>query len=438
MKTNLRFSPTVRRLLTVGGIGILIISSFLLGNVTGYLSHSAMAADEPSEFKIFWEAWDLVQQHFVDQDKIDVKQMTYGAIDGMLSTLGDEGHTSFLSPDAAEMEQSRLEGSFEGIGAYVSEEDGNITIVAPISGSPAEAAGILAGDIVLAVDGEPVDGLSLNQVIDKIRGPANTQVVLTVLHPESEETADITVVRKKIELDSVNWSVIPGTNLAFLEITQFAADTGDELEKALREILETQVEDQPIQGIVLDLRNNPGGYLREAIRVGSQFLRSGNIILMEADAEKNTTVYRSEGRGYAREIPIVVLINEGTASAGEITAGAIKENGRGQLVGQTTFGTGTVLTPFRLSDGSVLRLGVSNWLTPEGNLIKGQGIAPDFEVEQAASTPLLNPTEISSMTEEEVQASEDTQFLRALEMLNPSADSAASTNSRSGRNGNGR
>lgn len=433
MKTNQVFSRSLRRAFGIGLIGLLILGSFALGNVTGYLSHSALAAEEPAEFKVFWEAWDLVHAHFVDQDKINLQEMTYGAIEGMIGTLGDEGHTSFLSPDAAEMEESRLEGSFEGIGAYVSMEEGSVTIVAPISGSPAEAAGVLAGDIILAVDGELVEGLSLNQVIDKIRGPANTKVILTVLHPDSDETEEITVVRQKIELDSVSWSVIPGTNLAFLEITQFAADTGDELQKALREILETQVEDQPIQGIILDLRNNPGGYLREAIRVGSQFIDSGDIILMEADAEKNTTVYRSEGRGYAREIPIVVLINEGTASAGEITAGAIQENGRGQLVGQTTFGTGTVLTPFRLSDGSVLRLGVSNWLTPEGNLIKGQGIGPDHMVDLPADTPLLNPTEIASMTEEEVMESEDQQFLLALELLIKPGDSAASTVDRRSR-----
>ncbi|RME50028.1 MAG: S41 family peptidase, partial [Caldilineae bacterium] len=404
----------LRRILAASLIVLLMSGSFVAGGVTVSLARTAAAAEQPAEFDVFWEAWDLVVAHFVDRDKIDFKAMTYGAIEGMLASLGDEGHTTFLPPEAVEQHQTSLEGAFEGIGAYVSMEGDQVTIVAPIDGSPAEAAGILAGDIILAVDGESIAGLTLNQVIAKIRGPAFSPVVLTVLHPDAEEPVDIVIVRQRIELNSVSWSMIPGTNAAYLEITQFAADTGQELAQALLEIDARKSAGEPVEALVLDLRNNPGGYLREAIKVASQFLPKGEIILQEADAEGNVNVYRSRGWGYAREIPLVVLINQGTASAGEITAGAIKENARGLLIGETTFGTGTVLNQFNLSDGSAILLGVTNWLTPQGNLIKGQGITPDVAVELESSVRQVNARTLRGLTPAEVLASEDVQFLEAL------------------------
>jgi carboxyl-terminal processing protease len=409
---------SMRRWFTTAFVGMLIVLSFLAGHITGYGARPVQAAEEPREFSVFWEAWEVVVAHFVDRDKIDYAQMTYGAISGMLSTLGDDGHTTFLSPEAVKMEQSRLEGAFEGIGAYVSMEEGQVKIVAPISGSPAEEAGILPGDVILAVDGESVQELSLNQVINRIRGPANTEVTLKVRHPNAMESVEITIVRQRIEIDSVSWSLVPDSDIAYVKLTQFANDTGAELENALQEIINTRVDGRPVAGLILDLRNNPGGYLREAIRVGSQFLPRDATILIESDADKNTSVHQSRGWfGYGRTIPIVVLINEGTASAGEITAGAIKENGRGILVGQTTFGTGTVLTQFNLSDGSAIRLGVTNWLTPDGNLIKGQGIEPNVLVEQPADTELLDADTLKRLTFQELLNTTDIQFLQAWELL---------------------
>lgn len=392
----------------------LMCGSFLAGGIT---TSSLRAAETPAEFKVFWEAWDLVLAHFVDQDKIDFTAMTYGAIEGMLATLGDEGHTTFLEPEALEQHESSLEGEFEGIGAYVSLENGNITIVSPIDGSPAEQAGILPGDVILAVDGENVQGRPLSQVISLIRGPADSEVVLTVLHPDALEAVEIVVVRGRIELDSVNWTMIPGTDLAYVQITQFAARTGEELEEALQAINGLADEGVVVEGLVLDLRNNPGGYLREAIRVNSQFLPRGEIILQEKDASGKVDSYRSRGRGYAREIPMVVLINTGTASAGEITAGALKENGRATLLGETTFGTGTVLNQFGLSDGSAILLGVTNWLTPQGNLIKGQGVAPDREIELSAGVVQLNARRLGEVEPDALWEIEDVQLLAAIQEM---------------------
>ncbi len=388
--------------------------AFVGGNISGFSIRSAMAAEErPSQFIIFWEAWDYVVAHFVDRERVDFAAMTYGAIEGMLASLGDEGHTTFLSPDAVRLHQTSLEGSFEGIGAYVSMEEGEVLIVAPIDGSPAEQAGILAGDVILEVDGNPVQGKSLDQVIFLVRGPANSEVVLTVRRPEVQEPLQVLITRARIEVPSVSWSPIPNTDISYIKISQFTASVDRELEIALREISEAQTN----QGIILDLRNNPGGFLQQAIQANSQFLPKGDLILIETDAHQNQTVHRSRGLGYAREMPLVVLINEGTASAGEITAGALKENERALLIGETTFGTGTVLNQFGLSDGSAILLGVTNWLTPDGNLIKGQGVTPDLEVTQPPSSKHVSAELLRDLTTDQFGMIEDDQFLKALEQL---------------------
>ncbi len=410
---------TAKRTLSAALMALLLFSAFAAGNVTGYLARPALAADdEPSEFAVFWEAWDLVLEYFVDQDRIDYRNMTYGAIQGMLDTLGDQNHTVFFSPETAEQMESGLEGSFEGIGAYVSLENDVFTIISPILGSPAEEAGILAGDIVLAVDGQDIAGMAEWEVISLIRGPAGTPVLLTVLHPEADEPVDVTVVRGRIDIDSVLWAKIPGTSLVHLQITQFAGDTGQELRNALEEIF-TPVDGTPhVSGIILDLRNNPGGYLQEALRVAYQFLPESQIILHEKDAKGQITTYRSQGKGLARDIPLVVLINPGSASAAEILAGALQENERAKLIGEATTGTGTVLRPFTLSDGSLLRLGVTNWLTPGYTLIKGHGIQPDVKIEQEATVEMISSVLLEEIDEGEMRTHEDRQFLAALRMLN--------------------
>ena len=399
------------------GFALILLLTFAAGNVTGWLTKPALAAQNPPEFAIFWEAWDLVIDNFVDRDKIDFQKMTYGAIEGMLNTLGDQNHTAFFTPEVAELQANALEGSFEGIGAHVSMENEQFMIVAPMRGSPAETAGILAGDIVVAVDGTPTEGMAEWEIIDKVRGPAGSVVVLTVLHPEATEPVEITVIRGRIELDSVTWSRIPQTDLAYLQITQFASDTNFELMNALREIQAAAEGAQPIRGLLLDLRNNPGGYLLEAVRVGSQFLDDGLVILHERDAEGNITTHYARGRGYARELPMVVLINNGSASAAEILAGALQENARAQLVGETTLGTGTVLQQFTLSNGSVMRLGVTNWLTPQFNLIKNQGIQPNSKITQTATTQLVDAVALEQLGDTKPWSTADRQFNAALLLL---------------------
>lgn len=391
-----------------------VVLAFMVGHVTGWFVRPALAAEAPPEFAVFWEAWDVVLNNFVDQDKIDFRRMTYGAIQGMLDTLGDSNHTVFFDPDTARLQENALEGSFEGIGAHVSLEGDQFTIISPIRGSPAEAAGLLPGDIVVAVDGTPTVDLPEWDIISRVRGPAGTSVVLTVLHPDAEAPVDITIVRGRIELQSVSWARIPGTALAYLQITQFAGDTNFELMRALRAMHTEADHGRPVRGIVLDLRNNPGGYLHEAVRVGGQFLASGQIVLHERDAKGRIQNHKVFGNGLARDIPMVVLINQGSASAAEILAGALQENGRAKLVGETTLGTGTVLHPFTLSDGSVIRLGVTNWLTPNFNLIKNQGIKPDIKVTQKVAVKLVDAMTLQELPETGVWPSADLQFNAAL------------------------
>lgn len=394
--------------------GGIVVLAFLLGHITGWFVRPALAADAPPEFAVFWEAWDLVLTHFVDQEKIDFQRMTYGAIQGMLNTLGDENHTVFFDPATARLQASALEGSFEGIGAHVSTENNQFTIVAPIRGSPAEAAGLLPGDIILAVDGVSVTGLPQWDVINRVRGPAGTSVVLTVLHPAAADPVDVTVTRARIELESVAWAWIPDTDIAYVQISQFAADTNHELIGALQAIRTEADRGRVVRGILLDLRNNPGGYLHEAIRVGGQFLESGQIVLHERNANGQTETHKAFGSGFARDLPLVVLINSGSASAAEILAGALQENGRANLIGETTLGTGTVLHSFTLSDGSVMRLGVTNWLTPEFHLIKNQGIQPDVKVTQNATVTLVDATTLQDLNETQAWRTDDLQFNAAL------------------------
>lgn len=397
-------------------VGVVVLA-FMLGHITGWFIRPALAAEAPPEFAVFWEAWDIVLNHFVDQDKIDFRRMTYGAIQGMLSTLGDNNHTVFFDPDTARLQENALEGSFEGIGAHVSMEGNQFTIVSPIRGSPAEAAGLLPGDVVVAVDGTPITDLPEWDIISRVRGPAGTSVILTVLHPDAAEPVDITIVRGHIEVQSVSWARIPGTALAYVQITQFAGDTNFELMRTLQAIRDATDHGQPVRGILLDLRNNPGGYLHEAVRVGGQFLARGQIVLHERDAKGQIQSHKVFGNGLARDLPIVVLINQGSASAAEILAGALQENGRAQLVGETTLGTGTVLHPFTLSDGSLIRLGVTNWLTPKFNLIKNQGIKPDINVAQKVSVQLVDATTLQELPKDGIWPTADQQFNAALFLL---------------------
>ena len=371
----------------------------------------AQAAGQPAKFDIFWQAWNIVHRDFVDQDALDMTELTYGAIRGMIAALGDEGHTSFLTPEEVVRHRSDSSGEYTGIGAQVGMEDGLPVIVAPFDGSPAEEAGIEAGDIIIEVDDEDVTAWPLNDVVEHIRGEAGTEVELTVLRPDEGKSLEIAITRGEIDSPTATWAMLPGTPVALIRLSQFSADATDELTTAIRE---AQV--AGATSLIMDVRNNPGGLLEQAVQVTSQFLKGGNVLQQE-DAAGRRQVFPVKRGGMATDIPMVVLVNRGSASSSEIFAGAMQDHERAIVVGETTFGTGTVLEPFPLSDGSALMLGTSQWLTAAGRLIRKQGVEPDVMVEIPMGTQWLSPSVIEDLTVEELLKSEDAQVLKALELL---------------------
>ncbi len=406
------------------GLFILISASFGAGLVVARAGlvgepEVVQAADRPDEFKVFWQAWDIIHRYFIDREVLQPDRLTYGAINGLIGSLGDEGHTRFLTPEEARRQKTDISGTFFGIGARVGIQEGLPVIVAPFDDSPADRAGLQAGDIIIEVDGEDVTMFSLNEVVSRIRGEKGTEVVLTIFRPDVSESLEIPIIRGEIDIPAANWALIPGTDVAVIRLIQFSGNLNEETRTAIR-----QARAAGATRLIVDVRNNPGGLLDQAIRVTSQFLTEGNVLLQE-DADGNRQEFPVRSGGIAPDIPLVVLINRGSASSAEIFAGAIQDHDRGQVVGETTFGTGTVLQPFELSDGSTLLLGTSQWLTPDGRLIRKQGIEPDVTVELPAGTNLLAPGEIKELSTTELLATEDAQLLKALELLEalPQAES---------------
>ncbi|MBI1882037.1 MAG: S41 family peptidase [Chloroflexi bacterium] len=369
------------------------------------------AADQPAEFEVFWQVWNIVQNHFVDREALDPTNLTYGAINGLIAALGDEGHTRFLTPKEVADQQTSISGKFYGIGAHVGVENGLPVIVAPFDGSPADKAGVRAGDIIIEVNGEDVTTLPLNEVVDRIRGEAGTEVTIAVFRPDANQSLEFKIIRAEINIPAALWAMVPGTKVAVIRMTQFSANLNDELVKSINEAKAAGAEQ-----LVVDVRNNPGGLLEQAVKVTSQFLKDGKVLLQE-DAQGHRETFEVKPGGIATDLPMVVLINRGSASAAEIFAGAIQDNKRGTVLGETTFGTGTVLQPFELDDGSGLLLGTSQWLTPNGRLIRKHGIEPDVAVDLPVGAALTTPPALEEMTQAELLKSEDSQLLKALEYL---------------------
>jgi carboxyl-terminal processing protease len=357
------------------------------------------------------EAWRDIRLHFVERAQLSPTTVTYGALSGMVDSLGDTGHSRFLSPELvkqlAELEKNR----FQGVGAEVRMKNGHVVIVAPLPGSPAMRAGLKPGDIILKVNGEDVAGQPLDQVVQRIGGPAGTVVALTILSPATERTREVRLTRAAITIHDVAWEQLPGTTLADVHLAGFNKDCGIELKKTLSDIAR-----QHLTGIVLDLRNNPGGLLDQAVDVASQFLASGHVLQIKNAAGKIKDVPVEHGV-VATTLPLVVLINEGTASAAEIVAGALQDAHRGPLVGEKTFGTGTVLGEFPLSDGSAILLAVEEWLTPSGHVIWHKGITPNVLVPLPENVNPVFPELERHWSAAQLRDTHDAQLLRAIELL---------------------
>lgn len=394
-----------------GGILINLSGGSVLARQFFPATECPETAEICSDFSVFWQAWDLARNNFVEPDAVVPSRMIEGAISGMLSSLGDEGHTRFLSAEAAERWQESISASFEGIGAYVDVREGQAIIVSPIPGSPAEAAGLLEGDAILQVDGQDTNGWTVEELVTHVRGPRGTTVVLKVIHEGETVPVEIMVQRDNVEVPSVSWTMLPG-NVAFLRLNSFAQRSSDEMEQALSE-----ARAQGAQSLILDLRDNPGGLVNEAIDIAGQFLPEGTTVLLEEDREGERKASTTRRAGVALDMPMVVLVNNNTASSSEIVSGALQDAGRARIIGVPTIGTGTVLSTFRLNNGSQLLLGTSQWLTPNGRLIRNQGITPDVEVMLAADAEQLSPDDAEDLSASELRQSEDAQFVEALEQV---------------------
>lgn len=355
------------------------------------------AKDREIDFTLFWRVWDLLKEKYLDREHLDAKALFYGAIDGMLSATGDP-YTTFFSPKENQEFKEDLAGSFDGIGAEMGIKNEILTVIAPLDDSPAQKAGIMAGDRVLKIDGAPTNAFSLEEAVDRIRGPKGTEVTLSIFRSGEEEIREIAIKRDTIVVKSVKLEM--RDSVAVLRLSRFGDDTSQEFDVAVRQILAKSP-----QGIVLDLRNNPGGFLGTAVDLAGHFLASGSVAVIEEHADKSRKELKTSGVPKLGQMPVVVLINEGSASASEILAGALRDNRDDvRLIGKKSFGKGSVQELIPVSRDTSVKITVAHWLTPKGEAINNVGITPDVEVN-------------FERDENDPESKKDTQLDKALEEL---------------------
>ena len=358
--------------LIIGGASSAAIVIFLTGTPS-----FESPEDLPPEFSRLTEVWYILKKDHFDRKDMDSKILSDGAIRGMLLAM-DDPYASFLTAEQFEIQSQDYKGFFEGIGAHVSMRDDRIVIVAPIPGSPAEAAGILAGDIILGIDGDSTQGLTLLEAVSRIRGERGTLVVLSILHEGEDMPQEISVERNVIKLDSVQMRMMTG-GVGVFTVTEFNANTYEQLENAF-----TRFQTQGGKGMILDLRNNPGGLLNSVFQVADAFIDS-KLIVYEVDSKGNRKNWNASRGGFALDVPLIVLTNRYSASASEVLAGALMDHNRAIIVGDKTFGKGSVNTLEKISDGSGIYFTIAKWYTPDGKLIEGEGLVPDVDLTQMDS-----------------------------------------------------
>jgi carboxyl-terminal processing protease len=351
------------------GIVLLVVAIIVVSFGTGWIAGSRNSS-QPG-LGMVGQVWDIIFADYVDNDQLDAEALAQGAIKGMVEAL-DDPYTAYLDATTYELSQRELEGKFEGIGAHVAAEDGKVVIIAPIAGSPAEKAGIRAGDVILEVDGQSIAGMSLVEVVLIVQGPKGTPVTLSVLHEGETEPEVIEIVRAEIELPSIRFEMME--DIAYIQITNFSERTAEELSPVLEEV------NHQASGIILDLRSNPGGLLSTVVAVTSFFIREG-VVVDVVDNEGNSVAYPVEPGRIAVDLPVVVLVDEYSASGSEVLAGALQDYGRAVIAGKKTYGKGSANQMHELEDGSALYITYARWFTPSGRLIEGEGIYPDYELD---------------------------------------------------------
>jgi carboxyl-terminal processing protease len=408
--------PSLARV--IGAI-ILIVAVFAAGIGVGKSdapsggSSGAVAVPSslPPEFATYLEAWQVLQDKYVDPSALDPEALTYGSINGLVQAVGDTGHTRFLTPDEVIDQHTSLSGSIVGIGALMN-VDGNVPIIqSVIPGGPAERAGLHSGDKVLTVDGTTTEGEAIDAVVKRIRGDAGTTVKLSILHDGDTSPVAYSIVREKVVVPAVSWAMIPGTTFADLRLEEFSAGAAREVTSAIE-----GARGAGATGIVLDLRGNPGGFVGEAVDIASQFLKDG-IVYEQRDKSGRVDKKAVKSGGEATDIPLTVLVDLGTASSAEIVAGAIQDAKRAQLIGQKTFGTGTVLEEVKLKDGSALLVGTVEWLTRDGRQIWKKGIEPDITLASDPAGKIVPPSDLAKLGADGLAKSGDAPLLKGIELL---------------------
>lgn len=383
---------------------LLLVVSFWLGLLLGQKSYNTgngqvvNKISQPDylskdvDFDLFWQTWQLVKDKYVDQPVSETK-LFYGALKGMVSGLEDP-YSLFLDPKTTEDFEQELTGNYEGIGAEIGIKNGYLTVVAPLPGSPAEEAGLMAGDKIYGIDDHDTTDMTVDQAITYIRGKAGTEVKLHVVHDGEKELKEIAITRKAINIKSVTWEY--QDNLAIIEVSSFNDDTESEFNKAIKDILAKNP-----KGIILDLRGNPGGYLDVAVKMAGEWLGNQVIVKEGLDNQKQSEYY-GDSQARLKNFKTVVLVNVGSASASEIVAGALQDYGIATIVGETTFGKGSVQELIPLKDGSSVKITVAKWFTPKGRSIDQAGIKPDIEVD---------------LTKDDYDNNRDPQMAKAEELL---------------------
>jgi carboxyl-terminal processing protease len=386
------------------------------GLIDGHNAGASSSLTDLPEFQTLQQTWDLIHSDYIDESSIDDTALIYGAAAGMVDALGDTGHSTFLTPDEAQAFQESSRGELIGIGIQVDYTTGRPVVVSPIDGSPAKEAGVQSDDVVTAVDGKSTESMSQVDLFKLLRGDEGTSVQVTFERPSENRSYTVTLERRKIEIAPVTWGMLPG-GVAMIRISQFSVGATDGVKQAL-----TDVKQRGASAVVLDLRDNPGGLVFEAIGVASQFLPEGKPIYQFEDRGGEALPINTTGIGLGTDLPMAVLINHGSASAAEIVASALRDNDRAPLIGETTFGTGTVLSPLELKDGSMLVLGTALWLTPKGEQLWHIGVAPTVEVDLPSDVTPLHPSDQGDITADQLNSSGDAQLMRAFDDLSKRAD----------------
>ena len=325
------------------------------------------------DFSLFWNVWEILHNKYVDNDKLVTQELIYGAINGMVNAVGDP-YTVFLKPKESEEFKQQINGSFGGIGIEIGLRKNILTVITPIKDTPAAKAGLLAGDKIIAVDKKSTEGMKVDEAVGLIRGPKGTQVTLTIVRDGANDPKDYSMTRDTIKIPAVEWKMLD-EDVAYIEMFVFNKNVDDEFKKASEEIVKSSA-----KKIILDVRNNPGGLLDSAVNIASYFLESDKIVTVERFGDGKTNEFRTQPNGLLKNYPIIVLINKGSASASEILAGALKDNRGVLVVGETSFGKGSVQEVAELPKKASLKVTIAKWLTPKGISINENGIKPDIEV----------------------------------------------------------